>query len=163
MANDGKIYITISDRRFGSNVAEADAQNKQDKQDQDKGDIIGDYAKHQFFSLIKSQAKSAVNYSISNIGNFTGNYVAQQHIQDAMQITNFAIGVGTSAIAGFKMAGLAGAAIAIGTQIIGAGISNAQQYYAGLVENKRQNNDILQLKTRAGLNSTNNGNRGTEY
>ena len=35
MADDGKIYITISDKRFGRNKAEADEQNKIDKQNQE--------------------------------------------------------------------------------------------------------------------------------
>ena len=161
--NDGKIYITISDRRFGSNVAEADEQNKIDKTKEDKKEsTLQDFAKHRFFNFIESQAKQAVNYSISNIGNFTGDYVGQQHIQDAINIINTMSNIGVAALAGAKYGPL-GAAIGAGIAIAGTGINMSLQYIAGYSQNVLQNRQIAQLRTRAGLNSTNNGSRGTEY
>lgn len=164
MANDGKIYITISDRRFGNNKAEADEQNKLDKEkNTEKEGISEKFLTHKFFNLVESQARQALNYSISNIGNFTGDYVTQQHISDSMQILNFLIETGTSVAAGAKMGGWVGALVALGITGVTKTISTAQQFYAGEIQNRRTNRDIAQLKTRAGLNSTNNGNRGTEY
>lgn len=161
--NDGKIYITISDRRFGSNKVEADEQQKQDKE-KEKSNPLADFAKHQFFSLIKQQSMQAVNYTISNIGNFTGDYITQEQMQNSMQIISSMMNLATSAYAGFKMTGsVAGAAIAVGAQVIGTGINRVEQLYAGYVANARQNRAIAQLRARAGLNSTNNGSRGTEY
>lgn len=162
MANDGKIYITISDKRFGSNKAEADEQNKIDKE-KDSKSVVADYAKHKFFNLIESQAKQAVNYTINNIGNFTGDYVKQTQVSEAMQILNTVVDLGTAAFAGFKATGSPyGALIAVGVSLIGKGISFGEDVYAGYVENKRINRDIAQLRTRAGLNSLNNNSRGTD-
>jgi len=164
MAGDGKIYITISDKRFGHNVVEADAQNQLDKQTTSKEDNVDSYIRHRFFNMIESQAKQAVNYTISNIGNFTGDYVTQQYMSDAVQALNFITELGVAAYSGAKMTGSwIGAVVAVGISTINKGVSTGQQYYAGYVANARQNRSIDQLRTRAGLNSTNNGNRGTEY
>lgn len=161
MANDGKIYITISDRRFGTNKAEADAQNQVDKE-KDNKNPLADYAKHQFFSLIKSQATKVVNASIANIGNFTGDYSHQEYVSDVMSSLNSLVGLGMAAVAGVKMAGPIGGLIAVGVTSISMGVTQGLQLYAGYQQNARQNRDIAQLRTRAGLNSTNNGNRGTD-
>ncbi len=164
MANDGKIYITISDRRFGRNKAEADEQNKVDKE-KEQSNPLKEFIQHKFFNLVESQAKQAVNYTIGNIGNFTGNYMAQTHVSEAVQGINFLINVGTSAYAGFKMSGgnPYGALIAAGITVATSAISVTEQYFSGLVDNARRNQEALQLRTRAGLNSANNGSRGTEY
>lgn len=163
--NDGKIYITISDKRFGRNEPDTPTLTTpgQADKEKDKGNPLADYAKHQFFSLIKSQATQAVNYTISNIGNFTGNYVSQMHTQDSVNLLNTLINYGTSAYAGFKMTGSPiGALVAVGIQAIGSGITKVEELYAGYVQNARQNYAIAQLRTRAGLNSNNNGSRGTD-
>lgn len=163
MANDGKIYITISDRRFGKNKAEADEQNKVEKEKEEKNPLK-EFIQHKFFNLVESQAKQAVNYSISNIGNFTGDYVEQAHVSDTMQILNTMTDIATSFIAGIKMTGSpVGGLVAVAVSSIGRGIGMVEQQYAGYVENVRQNRSIAQLRTRAGLNGSNNGSRGTEY
>lgn len=161
MADDGKIYITISDKRFGKNKAEADEQNNIDKEQTKSENTLVRFATHKFFNLIETQAKQAVSYTINNIGNFTGDYTIQQHTQDSMQILGFLLDLGSAAVAGAKF-GPWGAAIAVGTALIGKGITMTEQFYAGQVENNRQNRNIAQLRTRAGLNGTNNGSRGTD-
>lgn len=161
MANDGKIYITISDRRFGSNVSEADEQNKIDKEKEQK-DPLGDFARHKFFSFIQSEAKQAVNYTIGNIGNFTGDYVMQQHIQEAINVADTLANIGIAALAGAKY-GPYGALIGAGIAIAAKGISYTEQLIAGYAHNAVQNKQIAQLRTRVGLNTTNNDSRGTEY
>ena len=165
--NDGKIYITISDRRFGTNKAEADEQNKTEKQQGDKESsqesLFGKFVYHQFFNLVESQAKQAVNYSIANIGNFTGDYTKQTHVAETMNILGMLKGLVVAGAAGGAAYGPVGAAISMATFTIAKAISINQQVYAGQVENTRINNDIAQLRTRAGLNSSNNGSRGTEY
>lgn len=165
MANDGKIYITISDKRFGKNKAEADEQqNQQDKKKDKKNNPLADYAKHQFFSLVKQQAVQAANYAISNIGNFTGNYVSQMHVEDSKRVLDAFVGYGMSFIAGTQMTGSPiGGAVAVGISVVGQTIGTIEQLYAGYVDNARTNRAIAQLRTRAGLNITNNGSRGTEY
>ena len=161
MANDGKIYITISDKRFGKNKAEADEQNNLDKEKEQKNPI-GDFVAHQFFNLIKSQATQAITYSINNIGNFTGDYANQTHIQDDLANTKAILGIGLSALAGAKYGGILGAIFATTASIGMTTASYFQEIHAGKVQNRRVNEAINQLRTRAGLNSTNNESRGTD-
>lgn len=160
--NDGKIYITISDRRFGTNKAEADEQNRIDRANETKESTLRNFAQHKFFNLIEAQAKQAVSYSISNIGNFTGDYVKQQHVQDAVNIISSLSDIGFAALAGAKF-GPYGALIAGGVAVISKGITFAEQLVAGYTQNVMENRQIEQLRTRAGLNSMNNGSRGTDY
>ncbi len=155
--NDGKIYITISDRRFGTNKAEADEQNKNDK----KEETLQDFVKHRFFNMIESQAKQAVNYTVNNIGNFTGDYIKQTQVSNAVQIVNLGIEFGTAALAGSKF-GAPGAIAAVAIVAVGKTITTAEQLYGDYIENRKQNRDIAQLRTRAGLNSANNNSRGTD-
>lgn len=162
MANDGKIYITISDRRFGSNKAEADEQNNVDKDKDKKESTFKDFAKHRFFNFIEAQAKQAVQYSVNNIGNFTGDYVAQQHMQDAVSVIGTLTDLGMAALAGSKY-GASGALVAVGITLASKTITYGQQLAVGYAQNELQNRQIAQLRTRAGLNSTNNNSRGTEY
>ncbi len=159
--NDGKIYITISDRRFGSNKAEADEQNKTDKE-KDKDNSLADYAVHQFFNLINSQTKQAVNYTIGNIGNFTGNYITQQHVNEALNFVNAGKNIAMAAFAGARY-GPYGALLGAAIATIGTGVNYGLEEFSNMLENSRQNRAINQLRTRAGLNSTNNGSRGTDY
>lgn len=155
---DGKIYITISDTRKGG----VGVDGKKPTEKKTMGETINEYAKHRFYSMIKTQTQQAVSYTVANIGNFTGDYVAQRHISDALEVTNGLVSIGMSAFAGFKIAGGWGAVIGAGIDIAGRTISAGQQIYAGYVDNVRQNRAIDQLRNRAGLNSTENGNRGTE-
>ena len=159
--NDGKIYITISDTRGGKGgpgTGEVPV-----KKEKEKKNPLADYAKHAFFNLIESQAKQAVTYTISNIGNFTGDYISQTHVQDSMEVLNSVINLGMSFAGGTVATGSPiGGLIAVGTQLIGKGISTGMQYYAGYVENVRINKNINLLRTRSGLNSSNNGSRGTD-
>lgn len=159
---DGKIYIIVTDQLPGGGGEPQPGveQTKEKKQDEN---LLAKFAYHKFFNLIESQAKQAVNYGINNIGNFTGDYVKQQHVQDSMEIVSFLVDLGTAAYVGLKATGSPwGAAIAVGTALIGKGVNRLEQIYAGQVENNRQNRQIAQLRTRAGLNGTNNGSRGTD-
>jgi len=162
--SDGKIYITISDRRFGSNVAEADEQNKIDKEKSaSKESNVSKFVRHRFFNLIEQQTMQAVNYTVNNIGNFTGDYITQSQVSEAMQIGGFLLNIATATVAGAKMGGPVGAVIGLLTVPVTKGIS---MYYQGKsieVQMKIQNREIAQLRTRAGLNSLNNDSRGTEY
>lgn len=159
--NDGKIYITISDRRFGRNKAEADEQNKKEKEDK-KEQTLKDFASHRFFNMIESQAKEAVYYSIGNIGNFTGDYAKQAQVSSAVQALNLGIELGTAALAGSKF-GAPGAIAAMAIVAVGKTITTGEQLYLQYVEWGKQNRKIERLRARAGLDGSNNGSRGTEY
>lgn len=163
MANDGKIYIIVTNQ-LPNGTPEPVPGAGTDKKEKEEKNVLEDFALHKFRNLVESQAKQTVNYTISNIGNFSGDYVTQTHTQDAMEALGFLVNLGTAAYAGFKYGGgVWGAVVAAGAVAVSTGISKAEQYYAGYVANTRQNRDIAQLRTRAGLNSTNNGSRGTEY
>lgn len=162
MTNDGKIYITISDRRFGKNVAEADAQNKSDKEKQDKDSKFGSWVEHQFFGLIKQQVMQNINFTVNNIGNFTGDYQAQRDAQLGLSLLNEAIGLGTSIYAGAKIGGVPGALIAIGVYGVNKTISTMQQYELINLQTKQNRFQVEILKERSGLNSYKDWSRGTE-
>lgn len=161
MANDGKIYIIVTNQ-LPNGTPEPVPGAGTDKKEKDSENTFEKFVQHKFFNLIESQAKQAVNYSINNIGNFTGDYVEQAHVSDTMQVLSMMNELTTSFIAGTKMTGTPlGGLVAIAVSGIGRGISSIEQQYAGYVENVRQNRSISQLRTRAGLNSANNGSRGT--
>lgn len=156
---DGKIYITISETRGGGanpHPTPIPGENREDK------NMLGDFIQHRFFNLVENQAKQAVNYTISNIGNFTGDYITQTHVSDAIRIMSGLASIGMSAWAGFRVGGGVGALVAIGVDVAGKVITAGEQIYAGYVQNVRQNKAIAQLRSRAGLNDTHNGSRGTE-
>ena len=160
--NDGKIYITISDTRGGkggSGTGEVPVKKEKEKEEKHP---LRDFAEYKFFSFVESQARQSINYTLNNIGNFTGDYVTQQHVSDAMNIISALTNIGMAAIAGSKY-GPVGAVIGAGIAVAGNVITQTQQLVLGYSQNNLQNKQIAQLRTRAGLNSINNGSRGTEY
>jgi len=161
MANDGKIYITISDKRFGQNQPDV-IPTPETSKEKEKSDPLGDYITHRFFNLIESQAKQAVKFTLGNIGNFTGDYIAQEHVNNALEAVSFIENVGIAALAGAKF-GPVGALVGAGIAVAGTASSKAINLFTGYLDNIRQNKAIEQLRTRAGLNSNNNDSRGTEY
>lgn len=157
---DGKIYIIVTDQLpNGQGPLTPDKPKEKKKEDKD---LLGDFAQHQFFNLITNQAKTAVQYTIGNIGNFTGSYVTQEHINNALNAIGFLERVGVATLAGSKY-GPWGAAIGAAVAVVGEGVSQGINIFSNILEMRRQNEAVAQLKTRAGLNSVNNGSRGTEY
>lgn len=151
---DGKIYITITDEPVGNNGTDT----KETKEEKEKGSLFGDFAKHQFFNFIESQAKQFMNYSIGNIGNFTGNYQTQRQIQESLRIGNMVKGIGMAMIAGAKF-GLPGALIAGGIAIASQAINLAYEDHALTVQTKQQNREIDMMRKISGLDGLTNGSR----
>ena len=160
MAEEGKIYIIVTDQLPNGGGQLVPDTPKKDKEDKN---AASDYAKHRFFNFIESQAKQAVNYTISNIGNFTGDYFKQQQVASLMSLVSFGVDLGTAVWSGLKYGGGWGAAINAGVVIASKAINVGQEMLSNAAETGRQNRAINQLRERVGLNSTNNGNRGTEY
>lgn len=156
---DGKIYITISDTRGGGTKPQPTPVPGGSRED---NNMLSNFIQHRFFNLVESQAKQAVNYAISNIGNFEGDYINQTHVSDAVRMMNGLASIGMSAWAGLRVGGPIGAVVGAGIDIAGKVITAGEQIYAGYVQNVRQNKAITQLRSRAGLNDTHNGSRGTE-
>lgn len=163
MADDGKLYIIISDKREGVNGEvnnSADFSSKKEKEKKSSQSIIT----HQFYNFMIGQAKQFVNYNINNIGNFTGDYISQRRISEAMQAVNIATNIGGAFVSGMMMSGgnpvVGAAAAAIATA--GVAINAGYQSYAQRVENAKMNYNIDQLRKRSGLNAYKDGSRGTE-
>lgn len=158
----GKIYITISDQRLGD--GKGGGKDDPDKVinpfDDNETDALSKYAQHRFFSFIKSQASQMVNYTIGNIGNFTGDYQVQREVQVIQKMAGFGINLGLSFKAGVSLAGstaggLIGVSLAIATEAINYGL----QEMTGRLSNRNQNYEIEQLREISGLNALTNGGR----
>lgn len=171
--NDGKIYITISDKRGqgggggGSGNGEKPLRSHKvvpkemqiyDASSQTVRESA--FLQHEVFHIATQQASQFVNYSISNIGNFTGNYQAQRDVQAA-------VGVGSS-LANIVMVGVY-AGMATGNPVIGAFASMValgsavinydRQERANSFVIKKQNREIEVMRDISGLNSLTNGGR----
>ena len=159
---DGKIYITISDTRGGSGTGvnnEADTVNESSK----KENAVAQYARHRFFNFVESQAKQYVNYTVSNIGNFTGDYTAQRNIEEAMTVGGMLLNLGTSVIAGAKMGGPYGAIIAatitVGSKLIEFGYREKSEQF----QNRKTNRNIDMMRNRLGLQGLTDSSRTGGY
>ena len=159
---DGKIYITITDEPVSSKATSANTSGTQQSGKKDENDnknsLFGDFVKHQFFNFVESQAKQFMNYSISNIGNFTGNYQSQRQVQETLRIGNMAKGVVLSVAAGAKF-GLPGALVAGGIAMASTVINLAYENHSLDVQTKQQNREIAMMRKISGLDALDNGSR----
>ena len=158
--DDGKLYIIVTDQLPGGSPDPGTQPDKKEKKEKDS--TLEDFATHQFFNLIENQAKQAVSSTLGNIGNLTGDYVAQQQVNNAMGFVNIIEKLGIAAIAGSKF-GAPGSLIAVSVVAISETISAGWNEVQGYLQNKKQNYAIAQLRKRAGMNGTNNESRGTLY
>ena len=166
--NDGKLYIIITDQPVVNSTqtitetttTETPQKNKQIKTTQTKENSnTYNFAVHQFYNLVTQTATEIVNWSISNIGNFTGNFHMQSELQKDISLLSKVSGIGTSIIAGYGMGGPVGALIAGTIAVVGTGVSVALQDRANQFQIRRQNHEIEQLRELSGLNPLTNGGR----
>lgn len=155
---DGKIYITITDEPLTKPEPGTPQPPKPEGEKDDKNSLFSDFAKHQFFEFIKAQSKQFINYTIGNIGNFTGNYQSQRQIQETISIGNRIANVGMAAIAGAKY-GVAGAIIGAVVSIASQGIELGLQDHTLGVQVKQQNREIDMMRKISGLDGLTNGSR----
>lgn len=156
--SDGKIYITISDKRGEGGGGETPTNDPKEKET--KGSILGKYAQHQFFGLIKSEANNLVNYTIGNIGNFTGDYRQQRVAQMSVSMLQKTNNLFMSAYAGATLTGsLAGGVIGLAVAGLSMAVNTGLQTYSEWFANKRQNYEISQLRDISGLDTLTNGGR----
>jgi hypothetical protein len=167
MADTGKIYITISDTRGGSGSGRTpDVPNSQSNQDEEeqKTGMLNQYIRHRFFNLVQSQVKQAVNYTVGNIGNFTGNYQSQRDIEQGISAINWLVNIGTSFYTGTKTTGspIGGAVAAVLT--VGSGlISAGYREYTEWFQNRKDNRNIEMMRNRLGLQGLTDGSRTGGY
>lgn len=111
-------------------------------------------AKTVAISMLGHQAlnttKQILNYSISNIGNFTGNTVMQENIQTAVGIMGDLASIGMASATG-GWVGFAVATIGVATKYTMGAISNE-------IANRKDNRQTAFILERSG-NSTMNGSR----
>jgi len=165
MADDGKIYIIITDKLpagTSPGTGPGMATTPSGSSSGSKSNIIMDYAAHEFFNLIKREALVAINYNLNNIGNFTGDYITQRHVNETRTILSDVASLGIATIAGAKFGGAPGAIIATVVQAAGLATSAIVNYSLNQIQNTKTNYEISQLKDRSGLNSLKDGSRGTE-
>lgn len=159
--SDGKIYIVITEdlpkeKEISRNVASQSANNS-------KEDILTHWAKNQFISETKSLISKAVMYQLSNIGNFTGDYITQTGVNNNIASVNALAQIGIGAYAGFRATGSPiGALIGGGIAMANTLTSTIMNIHSLRVQNQQTNYEIAQLRDRAGLNSLKDGSRGTE-
>ena len=162
MGDSGKIYITISDTRGGSGTG---VSNEADTGDvsQKKESTLAKYARHRFFNFVESQAKQYVNYTIGNIGNFTGNYTAQRDAEEAMKNISTIINIGVSVAAGAKMGGWVGALIGGVISVGSEAINFAYREKSESFQNRKTNRNIEMMRKRLGLEGLTDGSRTGGY
>lgn len=165
MADDGKIYITISDKRSGrpgEPKPDTPKKEKVSKLAVDREaykDSIDNLLCHDAAHFLKQQASTIVNYSISNIGNFTGSYQTQREIQEAISVGTTMAGFASTIATGYIMGDGAGA-VAAGILAIGSfSINKALEIRTSNFQNRKQNRDIDLLRKISGLDSLTNGSR----
>ena len=155
-----KLYITISDKRKEGDGKPTPQPNTNPQDDETS--IFQRYAEHQLFSMIKNQSIKAVNYQISNIGNFTGDYISQRKVNEMKGAISTLMGIGMATYSGAKVGGGAGAVVGFVVGVSGVVINSVYENYSNLLENQKTNYSISQLRERAGLNTYTDGSRGTE-
>ena len=153
-----KLYITISDERGGGTpTPKPEGSKSKDKE----SDTLGRYIEHEAFHLVKSQVTKEVNFSLSNIGNFTGDYITQRKVNEAKQLVDGLVSIGMTTLAGAKY-GVWGAVAGFVVGTIGQLSSGFYDNITNQAENAKVNYDMSQLRNRAGLNTVFDGSRGTE-
>ena len=164
MTSDGKIYIVITDKLPTESQAQVSSVSANNKSNASGGgnDILKHWAKSRLISEVDHLGMTAVNYQLSNIGNFTGDYIAQTNVNNALNAAHTLMGIGGSALAGFMVAGPIGAVIAGSISVINSGVNSALSIHSNKIQNQKTNYEIEQLRRRSGLNTTLDGSRGTE-
>jgi len=158
---DGKIYITISDSRKSGGLDGIKLTDDKGNEAKDNSSALGKYATHHFFNFIEGEAKTMVNYTLGNIGNFTGDYTKQSSINNSLSALNMLKSIATSAVSGFTISGgnpigaIIGASIAVASMATNYGL----QEKTNNLMLARQNYDINLLREKSGLNGTINGGR----
>lgn len=166
--DEGKIYITISDTRNGGNGGGGETPTPSPTPSTATGtsgekepNLLGDFIKHKFYNMVQEQAKQLVNYSIGNIGNFTGDYQVQREVETGVKVANIGVNLATTFAGGFIATGgnIVGGIAAVGFMVASQTINFALQETANRVSNRNQNYNIEQLRNISGLDALTNGGR----
>lgn len=126
--------------------------DKKDKKKKDKKKKEFDTATHYLLNALQSNVKSIINYSISNYGNMTGNYIGQAQINASLEIASTlgTIGLATAKYGAF---GFIGATLTVG-------VNKGLQVFSHYIDVQKANTQASFMRERSG-NSLNNGSAGT--
>ena len=160
MNSDGKIYIIVTDKLPDGSSGQIVNNTKKSEESDDE--LFAHWARDKIINTTKNIINSSVNYGITNIGNFTGDYITQTKINNAMHNLNALKSIGLGAVAGFKVGGIYGAVIGASLSVINSSVSSIEMIHSNRVQNKKTNYEIEQLRNRAGLNTLLDWSRGTE-
>lgn len=105
-----------------------------------------------FGTMALQQGKRIANYAVSNIGNFSGDYVSQRHLQQSLDLLGNVAGI----VVGGLALGPAGAIVAA----VGVGVNYGLEAISIAQTIKKDNYESAYLKERGG-NVYNDGSRGT--
>ncbi len=152
MAENGKIYVILTDKRGQQpepTPPTPDTPNPQKPKKEEKNQLLNTTQK--IGATLSTLAIQYANWSINNIGNFTGDYQAQREVHATISV-------------GMKIAGFAGAVAAGGiwgaVTYAGAMAFNfALNERANKIQFAKQNYDISQLRQISGLDGLTNGGR----
>lgn len=160
--NDGKIYIIVTDKLPGGKGETTPEKPKKKEEETSDNSLLMHWARDSLINTAKQTVNKAIDYSLNNIGNFTGNYIAQTHINNLRSNLHTLTSIGESAFAGFMFAGPVGAVISTSLAVLNTGTSSLFQIHSNLVANRKTNYEIEQLRNRSGMNTLLDGSRGTE-
>ena len=161
MNTDGKIYIVITDKMPGS-PGSPEGEGKGEGARKSESGMVAHWARQRLLGEAKSQANSWLSYGLNNIGNFTGNYTAQAEVQAGMTMLSRVSGIGASTLAGFRVAGPWGAVIGAGLSILNSFTQDIQRHNLRMLEQRKTNYAIAQLRERSAMNPYVDWGRGTE-
>lgn len=157
---DGKLYVIITDKRPSDQQGNG-LPGGTDKRDNQKS--LQNWISDKFYDVIKDTVKNTVNFTVNNIGNFTGSYENQRIVQNAVQLSNRLLNIGTAAMGGFVATGFnpIGAIVGASIAVINQGIQVGEEYLSTKSQQARYNMKVNKLKERSGLYSLGDGSRGT--
>lgn len=128
-----------------------DGQEQQEKKEKDSLPTASPTAML-FYHQAISTGKQIIGYAASNVANFTGNYLMQDQINNALDIVGDFTTIGLGATRGIP--GLI-------VSVLGVGTKRAFQAISMYQEDVHAQNEQRYLLKRSG-NATTNGSRGTE-
>lgn len=160
MTSDGKIYIVITDKLPTSDTKVVEKSSASGKGD---GDGLYDYwAKSNLVNQMKSISSTLINYQLSNVGNFTGDYIKQNEINTSLSYVSLLSNVVKGAMSGAQWGGPVGAVYGAIMSVLNTGLTSALNIKSNIISVSKTNYEIEQLRNRAGLNALKDGSRGTE-
>lgn len=152
-----KLYVVITNEKPNNKSLVSGGNTGQEKQN-----TVGRYAEHHLFHQAKNLATQTVNYTLANIGNFTGDYITQRQVNIAKQQISNLMNIGMATAGGFATAGVVGGLVGFTIATSSIIASSVFQEHSNVVENQKINYSIGELRKRAGLNVSLDGSRGTE-